>query len=58
MKAVSEALGLQSLTLNSVEKKLLELDTDSTAARGIVQRAGCGKVKHLEARQLWIQAKV
>ena len=32
--------------------------TDSSAAKGIVNRVGCGKVKHLEARQLWIQDAV
>ena len=27
----------------------------SSAANGIVHRQGCGKVKHLECRQLWAQ---
>ncbi|CAE6957274.1 RE1 [Symbiodinium sp. CCMP2592] len=29
--------------------------TDSTAGRGIAQRKGCGKVKHLSIRELWLQ---
>ena len=32
--------------------------TDSSAANGIVHRTGCGKVKHLEAKQLWVQEAV
>ena len=29
--------------------------TDSTAGRGIAHRKGCGKVKHLSIRELWLQ---
>lgn len=32
--------------------------TDSAAARGVVRRSGSGRVKHLEARWLWIQERV
>ena len=35
-----------------------EILTDSSAASGIVHHLGCGRVKHLEARQLWIQGHV
>lgn len=31
---------------------------DSSANSGIVHRAGTGRVKHLEIRQLWLQQKV
>ena len=34
------------------------LKTDSNSAKGICQRQGCGKVKHLEARQMWLQDRV
>ena len=36
----------------------IEVRTDSSSAKGILNREGCGKVKHLEARQLWLQQKV
>ena len=36
----------------------IKIMTDSSSAKGIVNRQGCGKVKHLEARQLWLQEKV
>ena len=32
--------------------------TDSNSAKGICHRQGAGKVKHLEARQLWLQERV
>ena len=35
----------------------LRLRIDSTAARGIIQRHGCGPLKHIETRLLWLQAK-
>lgn len=31
--------------------------TDSTAARGTVQRTGCGKLKHVSINKLWVQEK-
>ena len=34
------------------------LKTDSSAAVGIAQRQGAGKVKHLECRQLWVQERL
>ena len=32
--------------------------TDSSAAKGIMTRRGCGKIKHIAAKQLWIQEYV
>ena len=34
------------------------LYTDSPAARGIIHRAGLGKLRHLETGYLWLQAAV
>ena len=34
----------------------LEVQTDSSAALAICQRCGCGRIRHLEAGCLWIQA--
>ena len=33
----------------------LELETDATAGKGIVQRLGAGRLKHMETQYLWIQ---
>ena len=35
----------------------LRVHTDSSAARGIVQRQGAGKVKHLDIKTLWLQER-
>ena len=40
-----------------IEAKII-LYTDSTAARGIIHRAGLGKLRHLETGCLWLQAAV
>ena len=39
-------------------KMSIETRTDSSAAKGIQTRRGCGKVKHLQAKQLWVQERV
>ena len=36
----------------------LVLETDSSAARAIMNRKGIGKLRHLEVKTLWLQAKV
>ena len=40
-----------------IEAKII-LYTDSTAARGIIHRAGLGELRHLETGYLWLQAAV
>ena len=40
------------------EPSEIVLHTDSSAAKGVVVRAGSGKLKHLSCNQLWIQEKV
>ena len=58
VKACSETLGLINLYADVGEKMSGEVLTDSSGAKGMVQRSGCGKVKHLEVRQLWVQEVV
>ena len=36
----------------------ITLYTDSSTARGIIHRAGLGKLRHLETGYLWLQAAV
>ena len=35
-----------------------EVMTDASAAKGIANRIGLGKLRHLETSQLWLQSKV
>ena len=52
----AEALHLQRLLEFSGVQAKLRLRIDSTAARGIIQRQGCGPLKHIETRILWLHA--
>ena len=36
----------------------LEIRTDASAAIGIANRIGIGKIRHIETNQLWLQQKV
>ena len=39
-------------------KDALEIRTDASAAIGIANRIGIGKIRHIETNQLWLQQKV
>ena len=56
-KAASEGLAAVNMARELYTPMGLRLLTDSSAARGIVQRAGCGKVKHLDVKSLWLQVR-
>jgi hypothetical protein len=58
IKAASETLGVLNMLKAMGKEFECQIFTDSSAANGIVHRLGCGKVKHLEARQLWLQEVV
>ena len=34
----------------------MEVYLDSSAARGVFQRQGCGRIRHLEVKSLWVQS--
>ena len=36
----------------------LVLETDSAAARGVLNRVGVGRIRHLEVKTLWVQSLV
>ena len=56
-KAASEGLAASNMAMELLHLLPLEVRTDASAARGIVQRQGTGKVKHLEVRQFWVQER-
>jgi hypothetical protein len=58
VKGICEGLGMINMLKEMKRNYHLEVLIDSSAAKGIMQRTGCGKVKHLEARQLWVQESV
>ena len=58
VSGVAEGLMLQDV-LGFFEFQLkIELYMDASAARGIANRQGVGKVRHLECKTLWLQQKV
>ena len=58
LKGASAALGYQSMLRDIGIHASITLYTDSSAARGIIHRAGLGKLRHLETGYLWLQAAV
>ena len=58
LKGASSALGFQSMLHDLGMSTSVTLYTDSSAARGIIHRAGLGKLRHLETGYLWLQAAV
>ena len=58
LKGASSALGFQSMLRDLGMSGSITLYTDSSAARGIIHRAGLGKLRHLETGYLWLQAAV
>jgi hypothetical protein len=58
LKGASSALGFQSMLKDLGMHGSITLFTDSSAARGIIHRAGLGKLRHLETGYLWLQSAV
>ena len=58
LKGASASLGFQSMLRDLGMRVSVMLYTDSSAARGIIHRAGLGKLRHLETGYLWLQAAV
>jgi hypothetical protein len=51
-------LQLRELLLEMSLEMKVRVRTDSSAAKGVVKRSGSGKMKHLAAKDLWIQEVV
>ena len=60
VKGVSEGIGIFELIKewNVYDNVHIKLKTDSSAAKGTITRRGSGKIKHLTAKQLWMQEAV
>ena len=55
---MAQGLGIQSLCADMLWPLKVRVHSDATAAIGISKRRGVGKIRHLEAKDLWIQDKV
>ena len=61
VEGVTRAKGLLSLAWDlgfSGLTNVIQLGTDSNAAKSFVNRRGLGKMRHLEVRDLWLQKEV
>ena len=58
VKGGSTGLGLQSLLLDYGLSCSVTIESDSSAAKGTVNRVGLGKARHIQTRFLWLQERV
>ena len=58
VRAAAEGIGSKSILADMHVNVKLKLMEDSSAAKGIAERTGLGKVRHIEVNQLWLQEKV
>ena len=58
VKSASVALGYKGMCSDFGIERVIELTTDSSAAKGIGSRRGWGRVKHLDLETLWLQGVV
>ena len=58
VKAASEGIGVQSLARDMGLELSLVVVVDSSAAVGMVNRSGVGRVRHLDVKDLWVQERV
>ena len=56
--AASEGLGLKAMTEDYRRPLSPWMYVDATAAIGVTQRVGLGKLMHLETQSLWLQGAV
>ncbi len=57
-RGAANAIGMVSLAADFGIDLHLKLHTDSSAAIGIVNRQGVGKLRHIRVQYLWIQSRV
>ena len=59
IKAAGVSIGIQAIASElGIELGAIEVNSDASAAIGISNRIGSGKVRHIELTQLWLQEKV
>ena len=58
VKGISEVLGMRNVLAELGFDLGVRHFIDASATKGILNRTGAGKVKHLTVRQLWVQEAV
>ncbi len=57
-KAASAGLGFQALMRDWNIHLPVEVETDSSAAKGFASRQGLGRLRHVQTRFLWLQERI
>ena len=55
VRGATEALGLSTLLQDLGQESQIRLHVDAAAAKGIIERKGLSKVRHLDVNVLWLQ---
>ena len=58
VKGAGIALGILGMMKDFDVDAAIAVKTDASAAKGIANRRGLGKVRHIEVSQLWVQEQV
>ena len=58
VKGASNALGVCGILKDLAVEAQVAVSTDSSAAKGIANRRGLGKVRHIELSEVWVQDRV
>ena len=58
LKGACESIGVRELMREWGKECTLTILGDSSACQGTLAREGCGRQKHLEIRQLWLQTHI
>ena len=58
VKGATQAMGVAGILKDLGINLLVSLSTDSSAAKGIANRRGLGKMRHIELSELWVQDRV
>ena len=57
VNAASEGLGIMAMIQEFGRTVKLVMHVDASAALGIAQREGLGKLKHVQTHDLWLQSQ-
>ena len=55
VKAAMEGLGMITMAASFGERLTVRMHVDASAALGVIQRKGVGKIRHLHTGALWLQ---
>ena len=58
VKGATNALGISGVLKDLSINLAVAVSTDSSAAKGIANRRGLGKLRHIELNELWVQELV